>query len=146
MPTEMVPALIMSLTRWAACWPEPHCASMVVAPVGWGSPACSQARRTMSLDCSPAWVTHAADDLLDQLGVDAGALEHLALHEAEQLSGVYAGEAAVALAERGADSIDDDGVSHGTKLEHVLILGNATPIFLVAPLFQNKPRVCNDHH
>ena len=99
MPTLMVPALIMSLTRWAACWPEPHCASIVVAPVGWGSPACSQARRTMSLDCSPAWVTHAADDLLDQLGVDAGALEHLALDEAEQLARVHAGEAAVALAE-----------------------------------------------
>ena len=57
MPTLIVPALTMSLTRWAACWPEPHCASMVVAPVGWGSPACNHARRTMSLDCSPAWVT-----------------------------------------------------------------------------------------
>ena len=56
-PTLMVPALIMSFTRCAACWPEPHWASIVVAPVGWGSPACSHARRTMSLDCSPACET-----------------------------------------------------------------------------------------
>ncbi len=71
----------------------------------------------------------AADDLLDELGVDAGALEHLALDEPEQLARVHAGEASAALAERGADSVDDHGVSHGTKLEHVLIFGNATPIF-----------------
>ncbi len=76
----------------------------------------------------------AADDLLDELGVDAGTLEHLALDEPEQLARVHAGEAATALAERGADSVDDHGVSHGTKLEHVLIFGNATPIFWVPTL------------
>ncbi len=57
MPTSMVPAATMSWTRCADCWPEPHCASIAVAPVCWGSPAYSQARRTMSLDCSPACVT-----------------------------------------------------------------------------------------
>ena len=76
----------------------------------------------------------AADDLLDQLGVDAGALEHLALDETQQLSRVHAGETAVALAEGRADGVDDHGVSHGTKLEHVLILGNATPISWVPTL------------
>ena len=76
----------------------------------------------------------AADDLLDQLGVDAGALEHLALDEPEQLARVDAGEAAVALAEGGADSVDDHGVSHGTKLEHVLIFGNVAPISCVSAL------------
>ena len=63
----------------------------------------------------------AADDLVDQLGVDAGALEHLDLCGAEQHGGVYAGQPALALAEGGADGFDDDWVTHGTKLEHVLI-------------------------
>jgi hypothetical protein len=59
---------------------------------------------------------------------------------------VHAGEAAVALAEGGADSIDDDGVSHGTKLEHVLILGNATAIFLLAhPSKTNREYVTISH-
>ena len=53
---------------------------------------------------------HAADDLLDERGVDPGALEHLALDETEQLTGVDAGEAASTLAERGADGVDDDRV------------------------------------
>ncbi len=56
-PTLIVSALIMSLIKCAACCPEPHWASIVVAPVGWGRPACNHARRTMSLDCSPAWET-----------------------------------------------------------------------------------------
>ena len=76
----------------------------------------------------------AADDLLDQLRVDARALEHLALDEPEQLTGVHAGEAAVALAERGADSVDDHGVSHAPKLEHVLIFGNDRPVSSVPTL------------
>ena len=59
-PISIVPAAIMSLTMWAACWPEPHWASTMVPPVCWASPACSQARRTMPLDCSPAWVTQPA--------------------------------------------------------------------------------------
>ena len=55
----------------------------------------------------------AADDLLDQLRVDARAPEHLLLHEAEQLRRVQPGEPALALAERCADGIDDHGVAHG---------------------------------
>ena len=58
MPVSMTPASISAAIRCADCWPEPHWASMVVAPVSWGSPACSQARRAMSPDCSPACVTH----------------------------------------------------------------------------------------
>ena len=69
----------------------------------------------------------AADHLFDQRGVDPGATEHLGQDVAEQLPGVYAGQPAVALAERSADGVDDDGVSHGPKLEHVLVLGKRLP-------------------
>ncbi len=87
----------------------------------------------MPLDCSPAWVTTAADDLLDQLGVHAGPLEHLALRETEEYGGVDAREPALPLAEWGADGIDDHGGAHGAKLEHVLVrhkrdLGHAAEI------------------
>ena len=58
-------------TRCADCWPEPHWASTVVAPVRWGSPAYSQARRTMSLDCSPAWVTQPPTTWSTSVRVDA---------------------------------------------------------------------------
>ena len=56
------------------------------------------------------------------------AIYQRAADEGLRVARVHSGEAAVALAEGGADSIDDDGISHGTKLEHVLILGNATAI------------------
>ena len=80
MPTSMVPAAIMSCDEvGCTAGPSRTARRSSVPPVCWGSPACSQARRTMPLDCSPAWVTHAADDLLDELGVDAGAREHLRL-------------------------------------------------------------------
>ena len=115
----------MSWTRCADCWPEPHWASTTVPAVCWGSPACSQARRTMPLDCSPAWVTTAADDLLDQLRVDPGAAQHLGLGEPEQDGGVHAGEPALPLAERGADGVDDHGVAHGRKTRTRSTFGQA---------------------
>ena len=120
-PTSMVPAAIMSCTRCAACWPEPHWASIVVPPVCWGSPACSQARRTMSLDCSPAWVTQPPTTCSTSSGSSPAALEHLGLHEPEEHGGVHAGEPALALAEGSADGVDDHGGAHGGKLEHVLV-------------------------
>ncbi len=121
---SMVPALIMSLIMWAACWPEPHCASTIVPPVCWASPACSQARRTMPLDCSPAWVTQPADDLVDQLGVEPGAGEDLTHRMADEHGRVHAGQPALPLAEGSADGVDDDRSTHGTKLEHVLVSHN----------------------
>jgi len=63
-----------------------------------------------------------ADDLLDEIRVDSGALEHLTLRETEESGGVHAGEPALPLAEWGADGIDDHGGAHGAKLEHVLVV------------------------
>ena len=63
----------------------------------------------------------AADHLVDQLRIDAGAAQHLGLGEAQQRRRVHAREPAVPLAERRADGIDDHGVAHGQKLELVLV-------------------------
>jgi len=65
-----------------------------------------------------------ADDLLDQLGVDPGAREHLTLRKAEQYGGVHACQPALALAEGRADGVDDHWSAHGRKLEHVLVRDN----------------------
>ncbi len=66
----------------------------------------------------------AADDLLDEVGVEPGAPDHLGLGEPEQDGRVDAGQPALALAEGSADGFDDDGVAHGPmvpqELEHVL--------------------------
>jgi hypothetical protein len=64
----------------------------------------------------------AAHDLLDEVGIDTRAAEHLGLGLAEEHGRVHAREPALALAERGADGVDDHGVAHGLKLEQVLVL------------------------
>ncbi|MCO5556213.1 hypothetical protein L7F22_009759 [Adiantum nelumboides] len=59
---------------------------------------------------------HAApDDVLDLRRVDAGPLDQAAQHMGRQVGGVDAGEAALALADRAAYSLDDDCVSHGVR-------------------------------
>ena len=74
-----------------------------------GSPACIQARRTMLLDCSPAWVTQPPTTWSISGGLDARASQQLGLGQAEQDGRVDPGQPAVALAERGADGLDDHG-------------------------------------
>ena len=85
MPVSMAPAAIRPATRWVACWAEPHWASMVVPAVCWGRPACSQARRTSALRLLAGLRDAAADDLLDRVGVDAGAVDQRAVGRAEEL-------------------------------------------------------------
>src|SRR3546814_7608864 len=55
----------------------------------------------------------AADDLVDELRVDAGALEHLHLCGAEQLGRVQTREPSPALALRRTHCFDDDWLAHG---------------------------------
>ena len=126
MPTSMLPAATMSWTRCADCWPEPHCASTTVPAVCWGRPACSQARRTMPLDCSPAWVTTPPTTCSTSSGSIPARRITSACIEPEQHGGVHAREPALALAEGGADGVDDHGVAHGAKLEHVLRFATST--------------------
>jgi hypothetical protein len=95
----MVPAATMSWTRWADCCPEP---------------ARVQPRPAHHAVGLLAGLRHdAADDLLDQLGIDPGPGQHLTLGLAQERGGVEAGEPAVALAERGADGVDDHRSTHG---------------------------------
>ncbi len=63
-------------------------------------------------------VDGAADDVVDQLRVHAGAFDEGAQGVGEQFDGVDAGEGAVglALADGGAYGFDDDGVTHGAGL------------------------------
>ena len=56
-PVRITPARIIALTRWVACCPDEHWASITVEATSFGNPACIHARRTMLFDCSPAWVT-----------------------------------------------------------------------------------------
>ncbi|CAM5732313.1 hypothetical protein SMICM304S_11289 [Streptomyces microflavus] len=51
----------------------------------------------------------AADDLLDAVGLDAGAAEEFTVGLAQQVGGVQIGERASTLADRGAYGFDDDG-------------------------------------
>ena len=117
MPTSMASAAIRLAMKWLACWAEPHWQSTVVAADSYGSPALSQALRVTFEACSPAWVTQPPDDLLDRGGIDAGPLDQLDLGGGQQLGGVQAREPAVALADRRADGLDDD------RLTHVLLPG-----------------------
>ena len=55
----------------------------------------------------------AADDLLDQGGVDACPADDLLLGGAQQVRGVEARQRAACLADRGTYGLDDDGISHG---------------------------------
>ncbi|GAB6987142.1 GNAT family N-acetyltransferase [Nocardioides pyridinolyticus] len=71
----------------------------------------------------------ARDDLVDQVGVEPGAGQHLGHRVPQEDARVHAGQLPVALAERSADGVDDDRRAHGTKLEHVLTQHN----FLCVP-------------
>ena len=51
----------------------------------------------------------AADDVVDQRGIEVVAVDHRAQHETEQIGGVPAGERTLALPESGARAVDDDG-------------------------------------
>src|SRR4029079_2389947 len=62
----------------------------------------------------------AADDFVDEGRVDTGPLEDFDLCSTEECGRVDTGEPAIALALRGTDGFNDDGVAHGVKLEHVL--------------------------
>lgn len=57
----------------------------------------------------------APDHVVDRAGVDAGALDERLQHLGRQIRRVDRGEGAVALADRGAYGVDDDGVSHANS-------------------------------
>lgn len=61
----------------------------------------------------------AADDLLDERGVETGPVEQRALGGAQDLGGVQPGEHPAALADRRAHGLHDDGITHARLLRPV---------------------------
>src|SRR5215207_2704034 len=55
-------------------------------------------------------------DLIDLLGIDAGAADHLAQHGGQEIRGVHRGQPTVATSDRRADCVDDDDLGHGANL------------------------------
>src|SRR5262245_11876876 len=55
--TSYTPAITPGAAKWAACWLEPHCRSMVAAGTASGKPAAMTALRVTLMLCSPLWVT-----------------------------------------------------------------------------------------
>ena len=104
------PPFTSAAARLVACCDEPHWASTVVAATSRGSPA-REPRGPGDVEGLRADLAHAAaDDLADQGGVDAAALDRRDLHRAEQVGRVHGAQAAVALAERRAHRLHDDDV------------------------------------
>ncbi len=58
----------------------------------------------------------AHDDVLDLLGLDAGALERRADRQPAELGGVQRGQAAAHLADGGARAGEDHGLGHGSRV------------------------------
>ena len=57
----------------------------------------------------------AADDIVDPLGIDPGPLQERIQSEGKQVGRMPTGQGSAALAESGAQHIDDDGLSHGAS-------------------------------
>jgi len=71
-------------------------------------------RRDLAVE-PPAHLSYTAPDhVVDQSRVEAGALGERAQDYGAEAGGMYAGQASVALAERGTHCLDDDCVAHGS--------------------------------
>ena len=84
----MPPAAMSPATMWFACCAEPHCVSTVVHAVVNGRrslPALSHALRVTFDALLPGLGDAAADDLVDDRRVDAGAGDDLELGVAQRL-------------------------------------------------------------
>ena len=108
-PMSYAPAITPCATKCAACCDEPHCRSTLVAG---HAPRQSGRDPRVAGDVAallPRLGDAAADDVVDQGGIEVVAVDHRAQHEAEQIGGVPTGERTLALPESGARAIDDDG-------------------------------------
>ena len=106
-PMSYAPAITPCATKCAACCDDPHCRSTLVAGTLHGRP-----RRDPRVAGDVAALLArlrdaAADDVVDERGIDVVALDHRAQHEPEQIGRVPAGQRTLALAECGARAVDD---------------------------------------
>ena len=72
----------------------------------------SHALRVTFEPCSPACVTQPPMISSTSPGLDPGTLDDLDLRVAQDLDRLESRQPAVALADRGADGFDDDGLAH----------------------------------
>ena len=114
--TSTTPAPTSAVARSVACWLLPHWVSTVVAAIVSGRPAASHAVRPMLNACSPTWLTQPPTTWSISAGSMPGALDDRLLDGAEHLGRVHGGQATIALADGGADGIDDHDVAHARSL------------------------------
>ena len=110
--TSCWPDITACTAKSSACWLDPQARLTVVPGMCSGQPAASTEYRPMLLDWSPTWETQPHTTSSTIVGVDAGALDERVEHDRGQVGGVHVGQAAVALADRGAHRLDDDGFTH----------------------------------
>ena len=112
--TSWTPVAISAAAKLTACWAEPHWRSIVVAGVSTGRPASSQALRPMLSALFAELLGAAGDHVAGLGGVDAGALEELAVDLGEQVGGVQVLVVAlleVAASDRRPGRLDDDDLA-----------------------------------
>ena len=114
-PPATTRSWVPDMTPWAAkctaCCEEPHWRSMVTPGTWSGSPATSHAVRATSPAWEPMVSQQPEDHVVDRARVDAGAVAPGRSSDVRaEVGGVHAGQRAAALADRGADGVDDEGL------------------------------------
>ena len=109
------PAITPWATKCIACCDEPHWRSTLVAGTCGGSPPATQALRVTLQPCSPGLGDASADDVVDERRDRRRCSTSAFSDEAEQVGGMPPGERALALPDRRAHGVDDDGFAdlHG---------------------------------
>ena len=99
--------------KWIACCDEPHWRSTDVAGTVCGSPAATQALRVTLQPCSPTCVTHPPTTSSTRPGSTPVRSTSAARAWASRSVGCQPAQRALALADRRAHGVDDDGFTSG---------------------------------
>ncbi len=103
-PPATTRSIVPDITAWAAnctaCWALPHCRSIVTPGTCCGRPAASQHVLAMQNACGPTEADVAEHDVVDLVGVDAGALDEGGDAVGAEVGGMDGGEAAAAATDR----------------------------------------------
>ena len=114
--TSAVPDITACAAKCTACCDEPHCRSTVTPGTSDGSPAASQHVRAMSPGLRADRVDASEDHVVHHCWVHCDTVEQRTQDVRAEVSRVDGGQPAAAPADRSADRIDDEGVSHGARL------------------------------
>ena len=108
----------------AACWDEPHCRSTVMPGTLSGNPAASTACAGDVERLVPDLRDAAADDVVDERGIDPGPLDERHERAGQQVHGalVVQRPSRLALAHRRTNRLDDHRVPHHDSLPSPLTM------------------------